>query len=101
MIVQWCFLLGIRWENLRKNVFDMKTLGTLFSKKKFAHAFFVLQTLEEAGAEAYIVGGAVRDALLGRNSTDIDIATSSSWQETEQLFIKKGATVVRLSLIHI
>lgn len=90
-----CFLLGIRWENLRKNVFDMKTLGTLFSKKKFAHAFFVLQTLEEAGAEAYIVGGAVRDALLGRNSTDIDIATSSTWQETEQLFIKKGAKVVR------
>lgn len=95
MMTQFCFPLGIRWENLRKKACDMKTVGTLFSKKKFAHAFFVLQTLEEAGAEAYIVGGAVRDALLDKSTTDIDIATSCNWQETEKLFIQKGARVVR------
>ena len=35
----------------------------------------VLQTLEDAGFEAYIVGGAVRDSLMGIIPADYDIAT--------------------------
>lgn len=36
----------------------------------------VVATVREAGGEAYVVGGAVRDALLGRRVTDWDLATS-------------------------
>lgn len=46
--------------------------------------------LEEAGYEAWIVGGFVRDAILGRPSVDVDIATSASWQEVQRVFETHG-----------
>ena len=36
----------------------------------------VLKKIEQSGYEAYIVGGFVRDCLLGLSSTDIDICTN-------------------------
>lgn len=38
---------------------------------------YVLEQLEGAGFEAYIVGGAVRDLLLGGSPTDFDLATNT------------------------
>ena len=37
----------------------------------------ILKTLEKNGFEAYLVGGAVRDLLLGRKTNDYDIATNA------------------------
>ena len=45
-----------------------------------------LDRLTAAGFSAYIVGGALRDALLGRTAHDWDIATSALPKETEALF---------------
>ena len=42
--------------------------------KERAHQ--LLMALEDAGFEAYVVGGAVRDLLMGRTPHDYDIATS-------------------------
>ncbi len=52
----------------------------------------VLQTIEQHGYEAYIVGGAVRDALLHRQVSDIDIATSAAPDQIMQLFSKTVPT---------
>ncbi len=41
----------------------------------------VMERLEEAGYEAYIVGGCVRDALLGKTPYDYDVATSATPDE--------------------
>ena len=38
----------------------------------------VVQTLADAGFEAYIVGGAVRDLLLGMRPKDFDVATNAT-----------------------
>ncbi len=46
----------------------------------------ILSTLNKAGFEAYVVGGCVRDALLGREPGDWDITTSASPQEVKALF---------------
>ncbi len=46
----------------------------------------ILQTLHEAGYEAYIVGGCVRDSLLGRSPEDWDITTSARPQQVKKLF---------------
>lgn len=53
---------------------------------------FVLQKLnsvfEENGYEAYLVGGAVRDVLMGKNPSDYDVATNAEPQEVTRIFKK-------------
>ncbi len=46
----------------------------------------VARKLESNGFEAVLVGGAVRDALLGRSPGDWDLATSATPQEVQKLF---------------
>jgi tRNA nucleotidyltransferase/poly(A) polymerase len=41
----------------------------------------ILQRLREAGHEALLAGGCVRDGLLGRQPHDFDIATSAGPEE--------------------
>lgn len=46
----------------------------------------IIETLEQAGFEAYAVGGCVRDSLLGRNPSDWDITTSAHPEQLKTLF---------------
>ncbi|WP_028264141.1 CCA tRNA nucleotidyltransferase [Atopobium fossor] len=50
-----------------------------------AYALAVLSTLEKGGYEAWVVGGWVRDALLGMPSHDVDVCTNAPWQESVRL----------------
>ena len=47
---------------------------------------WILRKLNEAGHEAYVVGGCVRDSLLGRTPNDWDITTSAEPMEVKALF---------------
>ena len=49
-------------------------------------AQFVADTLEKAGFEAYLIGGCVRDLLVGRTPKDWDITTNAHPEEIEGLF---------------
>lgn len=49
---------------------------------------FIIDTLMQAGFEAYAVGGCVRDSILGRTPGDWDITTSASPYQVKQLFAK-------------
>lgn len=40
-------------------------------------ALAVIDRLQRAGHEAYVVGGAIRDLLTGRSPKDVDVATSA------------------------
>ena len=52
----------------------------------------IIEKLCEAGYPSYIVGGAVRDSILGDTPKDIDIATKATPEEIERLFnLHKGA----------
>lgn len=46
----------------------------------------IIETLEDHGYKAFIVGGAVRDMILGNTPNDYDIATSASPQEVADIF---------------
>lgn len=46
----------------------------------------IIETLQTQGFEAYVVGGAVRDIVLGKPATDIDIATSALPEEVKSNF---------------
>jgi len=56
----------------------------------------VIHILENAGYEAVFVGGAVRDHLLGKTATDIDIATSAEPKEVKAVF----STTVDIGTAH-
>ena len=49
-------------------------------------AEFIIRSLENAGYEAYIVGGCVRDALLGRVPEDWDITTNALPEQMKAIF---------------
>ena len=48
----------------------------------------IITTLQNAGFEAYAVGGCVRDCILGRQPEDWDITTSAMPKEIKELFDK-------------
>jgi tRNA nucleotidyltransferase (CCA-adding enzyme) len=58
-------------------------------------AAFVLSTLEQAGFSAYLVGGCVRDGLLGRPIHDWDITTSALPEQVQRLFPHTAPTGLR------
>ena len=51
----------------------------------------IARTLEEAGHEAWCVGGALRDALLGHAHSDYDFATSATPGQVQALFRRTAA----------
>lgn len=58
----------------------------------------ILDELEKAGQEAYIVGGCVRDALSGKIPHDYDVATSALPEETKRIL--KGFRVIETGIRH-
>jgi poly(A) polymerase len=61
----------------------------------------VLRRLRRGGYQAYLVGGCVRDLLLGRTPKDFDIATSATPQEIKDLFRNCRIIGRRFRLAHI
>ena len=70
-------------------------------QKISGNALTVLETLNEAGFEAYLVGGGVRDLLLGQSPKDFDISTNASPDEIKDLFRNCRLVGRRFRLAHI
>lgn len=64
-------------------------------------ALGVVHTLKEAGHEAYIVGGAVRDLLLGLRPKDFDVATSATPEQVKSLFRRAFIIGRRFRIVHV
>ena len=64
----------------------------------------IVKQLVSQGFEAYIVGGAVRDLLLGHQPKDYDIATIATPEEVRRVFGRRFAQIIgrrfRLVLLH-
>ncbi|MDB6213100.1 CCA tRNA nucleotidyltransferase [Gemella haemolysans] len=63
--------------------------------EKFNSAIDVLEKFNEAGYEAYFVGGCVRDYLLNDEFSDIDITTNALPDEVKQIFRKSIDTGIQ------
>ncbi|WP_374590111.1 polynucleotide adenylyltransferase PcnB [Aquabacterium sp.] len=61
----------------------------------------VVETLQQAGFEAYIVGGAVRDLLLGLRPKDFDVATNATPEEVKGLFRRAFIIGRRFRIVHV
>jgi poly(A) polymerase len=64
-------------------------------------ALKVLYRLNSSGFEAYLVGGGVRDLLLGREPKDFDIATDAHPEEVASLFRNSRLIGRRFKLVHV
>jgi poly(A) polymerase len=64
-------------------------------------AIDVVTTLKQAGFEAYIVGGAVRDLLLGLRPKDFDVATNATPEEVKGLFRRAFIIGKRFRIVHV
>uniref|UniRef100_UPI0035B434E0 polynucleotide adenylyltransferase PcnB n=1 Tax=Ideonella sp. TaxID=1929293 RepID=UPI0035B434E0 len=61
----------------------------------------VVTTLQDAGHEAYIVGGAVRDLLVGRRPKDFDVATNATPEQVKGLFRRAFIIGRRFRIVHV
>ena len=61
----------------------------------------VVRTLKDAGYEAYIVGGAVRDLLLGLRPKDFDVATNATPEQVKHLFRRAFIIGKRFRIVHV
>lgn len=61
----------------------------------------VVETLQDAGYEAYIVGGAVRDLLLGLRPKDFDVATNATPEQVKGLFRRAFIIGRRFRIVHV
>ncbi len=72
------------------------------SRKDFsANAVKVLYRLRDAGYEAYVVGGGVRDVLLKRQPKDFDVATNATPEEVRHVFRNSRIIGRRFRLVHV
>ncbi|MDE2564691.1 MAG: polynucleotide adenylyltransferase PcnB [Burkholderiales bacterium] len=66
-----------------------------------ANAVRVVRTLQEAGHTAYVVGGAVRDLLVGLRPKDFDVATDATPEQVKALFRRAFIIGRRFRLVHV
>lgn len=72
------------------------------SRKWFSDAALkVLYRLHNAGFEAYLVGGCIRDSLLGRIPKDFDVATNATPEEIRDLFRNSRIIGRRFRIVHV
>ena len=64
-------------------------------------AIDVVQTLQNKGYAAYIVGGAVRDLLLGIKPKDFDVATNATPEQVKSLFRRAFIIGRRFRIVHV
>ncbi len=65
------------------------------------HAIRVCETLQQHHYQAYIVGGAVRDLMLGKTPKDFDVATNATPEQIQALFRRARIIGRRFRLVHV
>ncbi|MCL2157911.1 MAG: CCA tRNA nucleotidyltransferase [Oscillospiraceae bacterium] len=63
-----------------------------------SEATYIIETLENSGFAAYVVGGCVRDCILGKEPGDWDICTSAPPEQSLQIF--SGEHIIETGLCH-
>ncbi len=64
-------------------------------------ALKIVKNLNKSGHETYLVGGCIRDILLGHKPKDFDIATSATPEQIHKLFKRSRIIGRRFKLVHI
>ncbi len=93
----------------KNNAIEEKSLGRIIRHQSHAisrnsisiNALNVALSLQKAGYDAYIVGGAVRDLLLKKKPKDFDIATDATPEQIRALFKRARIIGRRFKIVHV
>jgi len=66
----------------------------MLKSKISPHITEIISSLQDAGYETYIVGGAVRDFLIGRKPKDYDISTAAEPEQILEIFGRRRAIII-------
>ena len=77
------------------------SLSSIDPKKISISALKVVRRLHEQGYQAYLVGGCIRDLLLGRSPKDFDVATDAHPEEVREQFRNSRIVGKRFQIVHV
>ncbi|MBF2735161.1 MAG: hypothetical protein ISN26_03615 [Betaproteobacteria bacterium AqS2] len=88
-----------------KKTYTLRELGldeAMLASEHARPSVEIVKKLQQRKHESYIVGGAVRDLLLGISPKDYDVATSATPEEIRRIF-RRGARIIgrRFRLVHV
>lgn len=78
-----------------------QTLSLIHEDKISVNASKVVSRLAEHGYQAYLVGGCIRDLILGKSPKDFDVATDAHPEEIEDLFRNSRIVGRRFKIVHV
>jgi len=91
-------LFGQRSQGLKRIRKDNHGIDRKFVSR---HAIKVCEVLQHEGYQAYIVGGAVRDLIVGLEPKDFDVATNATPEQIRPLFRRARIIGRRFQLVHV
>ncbi len=77
------------------------SLSVLRDSKPYSAAASLVETLRDHGYVAYFAGGSIRDALLGIPPKDIDIATSASPGQVQEIFSRTVPVGIQFGVVRV
>ncbi len=73
-----------------------------FTKENISHsAIKVIEGLNQAGFQSYLVGGSIRDALLGLQPKDFDVSTNATPEQVKRVFRNARIIGRRFRIVHV
>ncbi|AWX13137.1 poly(A) polymerase [Mergibacter septicus] len=88
-------------STLKKKTYRASSKG-IYPNQISRNALFVIEQLQTKGFEAYVVGGCLRDILLGKKAKDFDIATNARPEQIQKVFQRRCLIIGRrFRLAHI
>ncbi|RXZ42460.1 polynucleotide adenylyltransferase PcnB [Crenobacter cavernae] len=87
-------------QGIRPKIYPVTQHGVHRDRLSFA-ALKITTRLQEAGFQAYVVGGAVRDLMLGVDPKDFDVATNATPEEVHHLFRRSRIIGRRFRIVHV
>ena len=86
---------------MTKKTVSAQSLG--ISKSMVTHdAIYVIEKLHKNGFDGYIVGGGIRDLLLGKTPKDFDIVTNATPEQVRKVFKRQSIIIGRrFKIVHV
>ena len=87
--------------NKKNKASKVKTPKILKEDKFSPFAIEIVKKLKQSGFQGYLVGGCVRDSLVGIKAKDFDVSTDATPEEVRKLFRSSRIIGKRFRLVHV